>query len=709
MNRYALPSVAVVGLLLFGGTAIAAAADGELLHVFDSGEKPDDSRLTHPRDLDHPAIFSPEFKDKEEWAKRATALRQQVLVAEGLWPLPARTPLDAVIHGKIDRDDYTVEKVYFASMPGHYVSGSLYRPKNIPAGRKVPAVLCPHGHWNGGRFLWNSDAACKKQIEEGAEQTMEGARSPLQARCAMLARMGCVVFHYDMIGYADSQPIEHRKGFTDAESILRLQSAMGVQTWNSIRALDFVQSLPEVDGQRIAVTGASGGGTQTLILGAADERPAVEFPAVMVSMNMQGGCVCENAPLLRVDTDNVELSAVFAPKPLGMTAANDWTIDLETKGQPELKSVYKLFGAEDRVAAKHLSFEHNYNQVSREVMYNFLNEHLKLGQPSPVKEKPFVPIEPKDLSVYDSEHPRPADALDAAALRKRMTDASDAQIAELAGNPEEYVRVLRTALRVMLCEPTEGLPRKGEVLAGRMSGPRPMGSLMTERGFIRRDGTGEQVPCAVIFPAHWNGTVVVWAHPEGKSSLFDNAGAFTPAVRKLTDGNAAVIAADLFCTGEYGNDAAPSNPNPAPKLNPSYAAFTLGYNRSLLANRVHDLLSVIALVRDWDGTKSIRLAGFGGPWALLARAQAGDAVDRAVVDLNGFDFDQVKESADPMMLPGAMKYGGIYAFVPLCTHGETHIVNARKAGKWELAGKTTGVKLEENKESEEEMAEWLVK
>jgi hypothetical protein len=326
-----------------------------------------------------------------------------------------------------------------------------------------------------------------------------------------------------------------------------------------------------------------------------------------------------------------------------------------------------------------------------------------------VKEKPFVPIEPKDLSVYDSEHPRPADALDAAALRKRMTDASDAQIAELAGNPEEYVRVLRTALRVMLCEPTEGLPRKGEVLAGRMSGPRPMGSLMTERGFIRRDGTGEQVPCAVIFPAHWNGTVVVWAHPEGKSSLFDNAGAFTPAVRKLTDGNAAVIAADLFCTGEYGNDAAPSNPNPAPKLNPSYAAFTLGYNRSLLANRVHDLLSVIALVRDWDGTKSIRLAGFGGPWALLARAQAGDAVDRAVVDLNGFDFDQVKESADPMMLPGAMKYGGIYAFVPLCTHGETHIVNARKAGKWELAGKTTGVKLEENKESEEEMAEWLVK
>ena len=110
------------------------------------------------------------------------------------------------------------------------------------------------------------------------------ARSPLQANCAMLARMGCVVFQYDMVGYCDSQAIPHRQGFLDAQAVLRLQSFMGLQTWNSIRAVDFVLSLPEVDPDRIAVTGASSGGTQTIALSIVDPRIAAAFPAVMVSM-----------------------------------------------------------------------------------------------------------------------------------------------------------------------------------------------------------------------------------------------------------------------------------------------------------------------------------------------------------------------------------------------------------------------------------------
>ena len=135
--------------------------------------------------------------------------------------------------------------------------------------------------------------------------------------------MGCVVFHYDMVGYADSKQIAHRAGFTDAEAELRLQSFMGLQTCNSIRALDFLVSLPDVDPKRIGVTGASGGGTQTFILCAIDDRPAAAFPAVMVSTGMQGGCICENCSYLRVGTGNIELAGLFAPKPLGMTGADD--------------------------------------------------------------------------------------------------------------------------------------------------------------------------------------------------------------------------------------------------------------------------------------------------------------------------------------------------------------------------------------------------
>src|SRR5262249_5115197 len=154
------------------------------------------------------------------------------------------------------------------------------------------------------------------------------------------------------------------------------QNFMGLQTFNSTRALDFLLSLPDVDPARVGVTGASGGGTQTFILGAIDDRPAVEFPAVMVSTAMQGGCICEDCSYLRMGTGNSELAGLFAPRPHGMSAANDWTKDIERDGLPQLKALYKLLGAPDHVMAKaYLQFGHNYNQVSRELMYNFFNKH----------------------------------------------------------------------------------------------------------------------------------------------------------------------------------------------------------------------------------------------------------------------------------------------------------------------------------------------
>ena len=129
-------------------------------------------------------------------------------------------------------------------------------------------------------------------------------------------------------------------GFFSPQAEARLQTIMGLQTYNSIRALDWLAGRDDVDPQRIGVTGASGGGTQTFILAAIDPRPAAAFPAVMVSTAMQGGCTCENASYLRVGTGNVEIAALIAPRPLGMTAADDWTKEIATKGLPELKAHY---------------------------------------------------------------------------------------------------------------------------------------------------------------------------------------------------------------------------------------------------------------------------------------------------------------------------------------------------------------------------------
>jgi dienelactone hydrolase len=481
-----------------------------------------------------------------------------------------------------------------------------------------------------------------------------------------------VVFHYDMVGVADSKPIGHREGFTDAEAELRLQSFTGLQTFNSIRALDFLTSLHDVDPKRIGVTGASGGGTQTFMLCAVDDRPAVAFPAVMVSTAMQGGCVCENCSYLRVGTGNIELAALFAPKPLAMSGAHDWTIDIETKGLPQLKELYGLYGAPEQVFARAFpKFEHNYNQVSRELMYNWFNRHLTLGAPEPVHEQPFVPVEPADLSVFDAAHARPADALLAPALRKQQSLQSDRQLAKLAQeNGKEWRQVMLTALRVML----GGSYPEAESVESKKMGTDNGPGVRWHKWIIGRKGKRQEIPLVELRGQDFDGTVVIWIHPRGKASLVveDHLDA---AVRRIIEGKAAIVAPDVFMTGEFGGD-------PLPKVDEHYAGFAFGYNLPLLSERVRDILTTIAWAKSRNGVKHVLLAGMedAGPWVLLARTLCGDQVERTVLDCHHFDFRSVIATGDPMMLPGALKYGGLPAFIKLCDHGELMAFNAQGTG-----------------------------
>ncbi|MEZ0266055.1 MAG: alpha/beta hydrolase family protein, partial [Phycisphaerae bacterium] len=664
----------------------------DLLRVAPAGQPPADSRLGRHRDYNTVAAWNPAATTRADWEKEAQQIREQILTAAGLFPMPAdRAPVTATIHGKIDRDEYTVEKVYFESFPGHYVTGNLYRPKKAPPqGTKMPAVLCPHGHWNNGRFFEANDAAVKKELASGAEKTPEGAKYPLQARCAMLARMGCVVFHYDMIGYADSKGIEHRRsgnvapaGFEDVDPGLRLQSVLGLQTWNSVRALDFVAALPEVDASRLAVTGASGGGTQSMLLAAIDPRIAVSFPAVMVSQNMQGGCVCENAPLLRVNSNNIAFAAAYAPKPQAMTGADDWTKDIETNGLPQLKKVYGLFDAADHVAATYKAFGHNYNQVSRELMYNWLNTHLKLGLPSPVVEKPFTPVPPKDLSVWnDSEHKVPANVADAKAVLAAWTEASEKGLRHMiASDPNDYRRMLTGALRAMVGDrwPVQAQIVDGSIKqrtadgatieTGLVTRPAdPSFALVSQPAAKKEEATKliagpekSAVPYAFVKPADWNGETIIMVHPAGKGLLVDETGALIGPVKTILAAKYAVLAGDLYATGEFlEGGKTPADLRPVSK---DFSGFTLGYNRSVLGERVHDILTLVALAKAKE-SKFVHQVAFGGAghWGLLAKGLAGEAILRSAIDLNGFDFDQVKETSDENFLPGTLKYGGVMTF-----------------------------------------------
>lgn len=704
----ALPAAGVLAANPLFQQAALAADDKDPTKVFTDGKKPTDVRLGAPKTLnDYFPFVVP--KTKEAWEVRRKQLREQLLVATGLWPMPEKTPLNAVVHGLIDQGEYTIEKVYFVSTPGHYVCGNLYRPKAKDGANdaKHPGVLFAHGHWAGGRFHDDGEKAGKASVDAGGEPDIDRGRFFMQALPATLAKLGFVVFQYDMIGYADSTAIPHREGFKDAEAELRLQSQMGLQTWNSVRALDFLAGLPNVDAKRLGMTGASGGGTQTFMLAAIDDRLASAFPAVMVSTGMQGGCVCENCSLLRVNTGNVEIAGLFAPKPQAMSAANDWTKEMMTKGYPELQQLYGLYDAKDKVAVKAwLEYGHQYNVHARQMMYSWFLKHLA-GKEEAVKEPGFKPVPPKQLSVFDDKHPHPKDELDAKALRAAMTKASDAQMEKLipkdAEGLKEFKRVVGTALRVMV---QSEMPKKPD----RRIFPRNkvLGAYTGLQSASGREGT--DVPSFSLWGRGSNNIPVIWVHPHGKASLLAD-GKPVPAAQALLDAGFLICAPDLLGVGEL------ELPKPFP-VNKEFAGYTYGYNRSLLANRVHDVLTVISERKDVQPMKPVHLVGWGefGPIAILAKALAGDAVVKTAADLNGFKFEDIKDTADPMMLPGAVKYGGLGAFLALCAPGEVLVHNQMGTGTGQLsraaydaAGAANKLTRNAAKLDPMKVVEWLVK
>ncbi|EAQ81082.1 alpha/beta hydrolase family protein [Blastopirellula marina] len=659
--------------------------------------QPADYRLSSLKDLHGYFPFNPPAKD--QWPARAEQVKRQLSVALGLWPLPEKSPLNAVVHGKLDFEDYSVEKVYFESFPGFYVTGSLYRPKNISG--RIPAVLCPHGHWEDGRFYDRGADGILHDVNNGSERFENGGRSPVQARCVQLARMGCVALLYDMIGYADSQQISfdvahkfadqraemntvENWGLFSPQAEANLQSIMGLQTWNSIRALDFLESLSYVDPQRLAVTGSSGGGTQTMILAALDPRIISSYPAVMVSTAMQGGCTCENCSLLRVDTGNVEFAALFAPKPQAMTAANDWTKEMETKGFPELQKLYADLGAKKNVslhAATH--FNHNYNNVARAPMYDLMNRAFGLGLKTPIVEHDYDRLQRDQQTVWDEQHPQPPTSVDfERKLLHQMKTESDRAIAALTPQDEEsfakFDQVVGGAWDTILGAKSPTF----DALQFNVSDKQSSDGYLQITGLLQKNGGSDhqtELPIVFLYPEKWNGQAVIWLSPEGKGGLYAKDGTLRPMVRQLVTQGASVIGVDLFGQGEFGGEETNrivENPR-------QFAGYTYGYNRPLFAQRVADVLTVGAFVRGHDrAAKFVDLVGVGHCGAIGAAARGTDPAmfDRAAIATGGFRFGQLLDFRDPSFVPGGAKYGDLPALLALAAPQSTLVLGESSEG-----------------------------
>lgn len=333
------------------------------------------------------------YTDAKSWEKKAKKIRKGILTGTGLDKAPKKGPLNVVRHSKRQYEGYTVENVAFESLPGVFVTGALYSP----SGQTGPfaGILSPHGHWS-------------KPEDYGRY------RPDVQMRCATLARMGAVVFTYDMVGYGESEEI----GFEH-----KYPEALKLQLWNAIRGVDFLLSLPEVDPARIGVTGASGGATQTFLLAAVDDRIAVTAPVVQVSAHFFGGCVCESGMPIhksaRHETNNVEIAAAFAPKPqILVSDGEDWTKNTPNVEYPHIREVYRLYSAEDQVANVHLPSEgHSYGISKRKAVYPFLAKHLnlsleKVNAPDGNFQEETIVIEDRSrFKIFDEQHPLPSYAV----------------------------------------------------------------------------------------------------------------------------------------------------------------------------------------------------------------------------------------------------------------------------------------------------------
>lgn len=295
--------------------------------------------------------LSSRYTDAASWGKRKAELKNCIRESLLLSSAPQAPNSKPIVTNKRKFDGYTVENVALEVLPGVYVSGSLYQPIN-PKG-KIPVILNPDGHFGNGRY-----------------------REDSQYRCAMQARMGAMAFSYDLFAWGESllqfKTEDHRRALAQTMQFLYSQ-----------RILDWMLSFKHADPKRVAITGGSGGGSQTMLVAALDDRITLSVPVVMLSSYHSGGCPCESGMGVHLcggGTNNVEIAAMAAPRPqLIVSDGKDWTQQVPEVEFPFLQRVYNFYGKDSQVQNVHLPTEgHDYGINKRWALYSFLSKHFNL-------------------------------------------------------------------------------------------------------------------------------------------------------------------------------------------------------------------------------------------------------------------------------------------------------------------------------------------
>jgi dienelactone hydrolase len=588
---------------------------------------------------------------RKEWEERRARLRDTLFAAVGSFP-DKPCPLEPKEMGVLKRQGYRIEKVVLQTRPDVWATTSVYVPE--PNEGKVPAVLVVHGHWAGAR-----------------------RDTVVQDRCLGLVKLGFLVLAIDAFGAGERYTKPAKGTYHGALYGSTLwpvgQTLLGMQVYDNRRAVDYLLTRPELDGEKLGITGASGGGNQTMYAGALDERFKAVVPVCSVGTYQSylhaACCVCEVLPGGLRLAEEGDILALVAPRALMVINATEdgfqFSVGEARKSLARAKPIFKLYDAEDRL--RHAVFEskHAYNQEMRETMYGWMTQHLKgAGDGKPIPEPKHDVETMEDLSCY-GEAERPKTFLFPPSFAAREARALLGKINELKpDHPEDWESsavYMRSQLRKLLGEFPK--PRRPEARFGKTEivegiGVRPL-VLEPEPGLTlhavlqakpREKG---KVPACVLL------------HLDGKAEALKQ-----PVVKALLEKGWGVLAPDLRATGE----SQPANNAIAGAPDHNSAEHALWVGRPLLGQWVYD----VQFLLDWLGAQSdldrdrFAVVGVGqaGVVALCAAALLDDRVTRAAL-LEAPVTYVTEEAYAPgtrmgLLAPGILRVGDVPHLAAVC-------------------------------------------
>jgi dienelactone hydrolase len=544
---------------------------------------------------------------RKDWEARRARLRAAMAAAMG--PVPEKAcPLEARVVGTLERTGYRIEKVVFQSRPDVWVTASAY----VPAGRgKRPAVLVVHGHWAGAR------------------------RDPVvQARCLGLVHLGFFVLAVDAFSAGERHPAG--AGYHGALLGGTLWPAghtlLGLQVYDNRRAVDYLVARPEVDAGRLGITGASGGGNQSMYAGALDERLQAVVPVCSVGTYQAylraACCVCEVLPGALRFTEEGEVLGLVAPRALLVINATrdafQFSVGEARKSLARARAVYKLHGVAEKL--RHDTFEspHAYNQAMREAMYGWMTRWLKReGKGSPIPEPKHVLEKADDLACYPGGR-RPAAFLFPPTFAAREAQRLLAPFADRKLDHKEAWEARAATTRAELGKVLGEMPERAERPVGKFGAGETKDGVSTNPLTLLPE-PGLPLPALVRFKkAVGKVPAVVLLHLDGKAEALKH-----PLAAALVDKGWAVYAPDLRATG-------PTRPagdaiRAAPDHNSAQHALWVG--RPLLGQWLVDVRCLLDFLAAQPGLLRDRLAvvglGQAGLVALVAAGLLGERVSSA--------------------------------------------------------------------------------